>query len=251
MDKSIFREYINRGLQKISFPDLLNDEKAGLFFNYLELLENYNQKLNLTGIRTPEGIIEKHFIESLLLYPHIISNDIFPKEPEKIRRIIDIGSGAGFPGIPLKIVMPLDSFTLVESIKKKSYFLEQVGYSLGLKNLEIISDRAEKIGHDKAYRETYDIAVSRALAKLSTLTEFCIPFLKKNGIGIFLKGNDINREIEDAAPALQALGGKIKNILQYKLPYSEQTGHIIIIEKYCHTEAIFPRKTSKIGKNYK
>ncbi|MBI4651089.1 16S rRNA (guanine(527)-N(7))-methyltransferase RsmG [Candidatus Desantisbacteria bacterium] len=250
MNKSIFSEYLNNGLERIGFPIHLNCEKTELFFNYIELLESYNQKFNLTGIRTSEGIIEKHFIESLLIYPNILTSDIYMQEHGKMKRIIDVGSGAGLPGIPLKIIMPLDSFTLVESTKKKSCFLEQVGHSLGLKHLEIISDRAEKIGHAKEYRETYHIAVSRALAKLSTLIELCIPFLKTNGIGVFLKGNNISQEMEDANSVLQALSAKIENISPYTLPYSKQQGHIIIVKKYQPTSLVFPRKVSKIGKHY-
>ncbi|MBI5417987.1 16S rRNA (guanine(527)-N(7))-methyltransferase RsmG [Candidatus Poribacteria bacterium] len=256
MDKTDFYSYFQEGLKKSSLSLTLNTNTLFNFHSYLEILQDYNQKINLTSIVMPEKIIEKHFIESLMLYPYLYyifkddSNDFKDKDLKSLqnKQILDIGTGAGFPGMPLKIILPDTKFVLIESIKKKANFLEEVKKQLKLELLEILPDRAEDLGQNSSYREKLDIVVSRAVGTLSFLIELSLPFLKTQGIAIFPKGMEIDIELSEAKKALKALNGEIALIDKYRLPHNQQLGQVVIIRKKTNTPSCFPRKMPKVGK---
>jgi len=177
----------------------LNEYKYSQLMLYMNLLKEWNKNINLTRIIEDEDIIKKHFIDSINLLQF--------KEIYKTKTLIDVGTGAGFPGIPVKIILPEIQVTLLDSLNKRLLFLEEVIKCLKLKGIKTIHARAEEGGRDKNLREAYDIAVSRAVANLSVLSEYCIPYVKKGGYFIALKGPKIEEEIEEGMEAVNALGG--------------------------------------------
>ena len=207
------------------------EEQLQKFYEYMNLLIEWNKKINLTAIIEPEDIVLKHFIDSLTILPFI----------DKNKKIIDIGTGAGFPGIPLKIMNKNTKITLLDSLNKRINFLNIVIEKLDLSNIQAIHGRAEEIARNKLYREKYDVAVSRAVANLSVLLEYMLPFIQKNGICICMKGPNVEEEIEKANNALETLGGKIENIEHLKLP-GELERNILIIRKVKETPKKYPRK---------
>jgi len=200
-----------------------------LFKIYSDDLLEWNKKFNLTAIIAPEEIKTKHFEDSLSLLKAIDLTD---------QSVIDIGAGAGFPGVPLKIKCPDIKLTLVEATKKKVEFLEHLVEALNLKDVEVIWGRAEEVAKDK--REQYDIAVSRAVAELSTLSEWCLPFVKVGGLFVAYKTSNTESEIKKAEKAIEALGGKIKEIKRLEVGIIKRS--LIIIEKKAPTPARFPRR---------
>ena len=210
----------------------LTEDKIELFYNYMEILLEWNKKINLTAITEEKEIILKHFIDSISINKYI--------KKEKI--VMDIGTGAGFPGIPLKILNFNNKFILVDSLNKRINFLKEVKKELNLNNLELIHSRVEDIAKNLEYRENIDIIVSRAVANLRILAEYMIPFLKIGGECICMKGPNIDNEIEESKKAIEILGGKIERIENINLLEDDIKRNIIIIKKIRQTPSKYPRK---------
>ena len=230
MEKEEFKKTITFLAKEIDIE--FNEEQIEKFYKYMQLLLEWNEKINLTAITDPKEIILKHFIDSLTILKYI----------KKGAKVIDVGTGAGFPGIPLKILRDDINLTLLDSLNKRINFLKLVIDELKLKNVDTIHGRAEKIGKNKRYRESFDISFSRAVANLSTLSEYLIPLVKIGGISISMKGSEIKEEIEKSKKAITLLGGNINKIDFFELPQSDIKRNLIIIEKERSTPAKFPRK---------
>ena len=209
----------------------LNDKQIEKFKTYFDLLIEWNNKINLTSIVEENEVITKHFADSLSILKYIKNNS----------KIIDVGTGAGFPGIPLKISNNTLEITLLDSLNKRINFLNLIIEKLNLENIETIHGRAEDFGHDIKHREKYDYAVCRAVAKLNVLAEYMLPYLKVGGTFICMKGPNIEEEIEIAQKALKILCGKIEKIESFELEGNQR--NIIIIKKEKNTPKNFPRKS--------
>ena len=207
-------------------------EQMDKFYKYMNLLIEWNEKINLTAIIEPNEIILKHFIDSITILKDIKDGSI----------VVDVGTGAGFPGIPLSIMNPTLKITLVDSLNKRLIFLQEVINELDLKNVELVHARAEEFGRNKKYREKFDVATSRAVANLATLSEYLLPLVKINGKAISMKAGNASQEIEDAKKAIKTLGGNINNIEEFNLPQSDIGRTIIIIDKIKETPGKYPRK---------
>lgn len=214
---------------------MLLPEQIEQFYKYMNLLIEWNEKMNLTAITEPNEVIEKHFIDCLTIMPYLKENS----------RVIDIGTGAGFPGIPVKIANSSLEITLLDSLNKRINFLNEVISNLGLNNIQAIHSRAEEYVREK--RETYDIAVSRAVAELPTLLEYLLPYVKVGGKCICMKGPKASEEIEKSKKALEILGGKIEKVENININ-NEMERNIIIISKIKPTPIKFPRKAGKPSK---
>ena len=212
----------------------ITDSQLEKFEKYREILLFYNDKFNITTITQKEEVYVKHFLDSVLCKDLFMDNS----------KVIEIGSGGGFPSIPLKIVRDDLHFTLVESTGKKCIFLKEVVKELNLKNVEVLNGRAEDFGKDKKYREKFDHVTARAVARLNTLCEYCMPFVKVNGSFIALKGN-AEEEIKEAQNAVNVLGGKYSFIKEYNLPLEEAKRTLIKIEKIKNTPSLYPRGNGK------
>lgn len=230
MEKEEFFDKIKEKSTKIGLN--LSVEQMNKFYNYMNLLIEWNEKINLTAIIEPEDIILKHFIDSLTIVPYLNSNTT----------LVDVGTGAGFPGIPVSIVREDIKITLVDSLQKRLNFLEEVVSQLNIKNVKMIHARAEEFGRNKEYREKYDYATSRAVANLSTLSEYLVPLIKIEGKCICMKSSDIEEEKNQAENAIKKLGGKIEKIEKFNLPDSDIGRSIIIINKTSKTPEKYPRK---------
>ena len=225
-----FKREFEKYLEKMSIS--LNKEQYDQFYAYMLLLIEWNEKINLTAITEPQEIILKHFVDSLTIAKYI----------EEGKTIIDMGTGAGFPGIPLKIYRNDVKVVLADSLNKRIKFLNEVIEKLQLKNIETIHCRAEKLGKNKEYREKFDYATSRAVANLSTLSEYLLPFVKLNGSGIFMKTMEIDEELENAKKAIKILGGRIEKVDKFEIPESDLGRSIIIVKKEKQTPSKYPRK---------
>lgn len=230
MEKEKFKELMYSYGKQIDIE--FNDKQLNQFYEYMNLLLEWNEKINLTAITIPEEIILKHFIDSLTINKYI----------EKNKTIADVGTGAGFPGIPLKIYRPDLNVTLVDSLNKRINFLNDIISKLDLNNINTVHSRIEDFGKDKKYRESFDYVTARAVANLSTLSEYLIPISKVNGKCICMKGNDIEEEIINSINAINLLGGKINKIDHFELPNSDIYRNIIIINKIKNTPNKYPRK---------
>lgn len=220
----------------------------GLTQRQVEQLQEYknytleiNKSLNLTSITEDKDFLIKHFLDSFTL------NKVY--DFTKAGNMIDIGTGAGVPGIPMKILHPHIELTLVDSLKKKVNFLEDVVGKLELKKVECVHARAEDLGQDLEYRESFDLVVSRAVAHLAILSEYCIPFLKMGGTFLCLKGPKHKEEIEDSKAAIEKLGGRLENVECVKLPFSDILHYILVIRKTKQTSEKFPRNPGKPAKS--
>lgn len=233
MDK-FFVELIEDELYELGIK--LNDYQIGQFYRYYQLLLQWNQVMNLTAITEMEDVITKHFIDSLTIVKVI--EDI--KEQEY--SVIDVGTGAGFPGVPLKIVYPHLRITLLDSLNKRIKFLNEVISELNLDEIKTIHGRAEDYGRDMIYREKYDVCVSRAVANIATLSEYCLPFIKVNGYFISYKSTGGEEEIRAGKGAIKLLAGKIEKIVDFKLPKSDAERLLIRIKKVEPISKRFPRK---------
>ena len=231
-----FNEKFLEKLNKIQLN--VNDEVLNKFWVYMTNLLEWNEKINLTAITDEDDIILKHFIDSLTILEYI---------PEK-SNVIDVGTGAGFPGIPLKIVREDINMTLMDSLNKRITFLNEIINKLGLKKINAIHSRAEELAKMPEHREKYDIAVSRAVANLSTLSEYMIPFVKVRGKCICMKGSNIEEELKTAKNAIKELGGEIEKVINFKLPDSDNERNIIIIKKVRNTKSKYPRKAGMPSK---
>lgn len=216
----------------------INEEQIKSFEKYMNLLLEWNEKINLTAITQPEEVKLKHFVDSLTVLKYINDDD----------KVIDIGTGAGFPGIPLKIMKGNTKITLLDSLNKRINFLNIVIETLNLRNIQAIHGRAEEIARNKLYREKYDVAVSRAVANLSTLSEYMLPFVKVGGKCICMKGANVNEEIEKAKNAIKELGGEIERVDNFYLSDNDNERNIIIIRKVKETSSKYPRKAGMPSK---
>ena len=227
MDYKIIKEYMD-----------IDNVSAEKFAVYMELLREWNEKINLTAITDEEGILVKHFFDSCSISEFVDNS-----------KIIDVGTGAGFPGLPLKIVNDTLNLTLVDSLNKRIKFLNEVKNKLGLKNVETVHGRAEDVGIDNKYREKYDFAVSRAVAELRILVEYLLPLVKVGGKVIAMKGPNIDEEVENAKKAVKLLGGEIERIESFRLGNTDNERTVIIIKKIKNTESKYPRKAGIPRKN--
>lgn len=217
----------------------ISDDQINCFEKYYELLIEKNKVMNLTAITDKEDVIVKHFIDSIALIPYLLDKGININNELKI---IDIGTGAGFPGLPLKIMMPDVKFTLLDSLNKRVSFLNEVIDELRLKDIEALHGRAEDYASDNKYREKYDICVSRAVANLSTLSEYCIPFVKEDGFFISYKAGESEEEINNSKNAIKILGGKINKVEEFVLPGTDASRVFVFIRKQELTDKKYPRK---------
>lgn len=216
----------------------VSGEQFARFDKYAEMLVSYNEKVNLTALTSPEDIAEKHFLDSVLPF-----SDIDIKNGAKI---VDVGTGAGFPSCPLKIMRPDLSLTLVDSLNKRVTFLRELSDELSLE-AECIHSRAEDLGQNPDYREAFDIATARAVAKLSVLCEYCLPLVSVGGSFISLKGSKGTEEAKEAENAVKILGGKIVRVHEYSLP-SGDGRTLIEIKKISHTPPKYPRNKGVMTK---
>jgi 16S rRNA (guanine527-N7)-methyltransferase len=206
---------------------------------YADMLCAWNEKINLTAITDPEGIAEKHFFDSVFPF---LSEGLVPKGAS----LIDVGTGAGFPSCPLKVFRPDVRLTLLDSLNKRINFLSELSDTLSL-DADCIHGRAEELGRDKTYRECFDIATARAVANLSALCEYCLPFVRVGGAFIALKGSDGENELENAKNAIKILGGKTELCKNYTLP-SGDGRCLIVIRKLSHTPDKYPRNKGQMTK---
>lgn len=230
MDFNSFKEEMNNKLNKIHIE--LENKQIEDFYSFMNMLIEKNKVMNLTGITEPKEIILKHFVDSLTALKYIDKNN----------KVIDVGTGAGFPGLPLKIAKELLEITLLDSLNKRINFLNEVIESINVGKIETIHGRAEDFGQDTKYRERFDIAISRAVAPLNILIEYMLPFVMVGGKCICMKGSNCDEEIENAKKAIEILGGKIEKIDKFNLPDSEDNRTILIIKKIKKTDRQYPRK---------
>ena len=216
----------------------ISEEQIEKFNKYMSFLLEWNEKINLTAITQPEDVKLKHFIDSLTALKYIKDND----------KIIDIGTGAGFPGIPIKIMRENTDITLLDSLNKRINFLNIVIENLKLKNIQALHGRAEEIARNKLYREKYDIAISRAVANLSTLSEYMLPFVRVGGKCICMKGANVNKELEEAQNAIKELGGEIEKVDNFYLSNKDNERNIVVIKKVKETKSKYPRKAGTPSK---
>lgn len=220
------------------FEEEIDDNKIQKFYDYMNLLVEWNKKINLTAITEEKDIILKHFVDSLTVLKYIKEN----------KSIVDVGTGAGFPGIPLAIMNDSLKITLVDSLNKRINFLNEVCNKINLKNIKAIHARAEEFGQDNNYRESYDVAISRAVANLTVLAEYLLPLVKVGGKIICMKGPDIEEELKQAKSAIDILGGKFERCDNFCLPKSDISRNIIIINKIKETPKKYPRKAGTPAK---
>ena len=224
-----------------SYGLALTEEQLSRFERYYELLIEWNQKMNLTAITEPREVAVKHMIDSLSAW----DDSLFSPEAS----LVDVGTGAGFPGIPLKILYPGLKLTLLDSLNKRIRYLQTVVDELGLTDVRCIHARAEEAARQKEYREQFDIAVSRAVARLPILAEYCLPFVKKGGIFAALMGMQYEQEAQEARKALGMLGGQLAAVHPVQLPGLEDKRAVIYVRKTGKTPAAYPRKAGTPEKN--
>ena len=226
------------GLKELNL--ILSENQINQFMTYYEMLIEKNKVMNLTAITEYEEVIEKHFLDSLSLCKHF--------QLDKNLSVLDLGTGAGFPGIPLKLAFPDLEMTLVDSLNKRVFFLQEVISSLNINNIRVIHSRAEEIGKNNKYREKYDLCVSRAVANLASLSEYCLPFVKPGGFFISYKSGNIEDELLASEKAISVLGGSLKEVLKFQLPNTEISRSFVMIEKIKHTPKNYPRKAGTPSK---
>lgn len=229
-----FEDRLSYGLDTLSIQ--LTDYQMKQFYQYYELLIDWNKVMNLTAITEMEDVVTKHFIDSLSMIK------AFEKQCLGYFDLIDIGTGAGFPGIPLKIVFPDLKITLLDSLNKRIKFLNEVIEKIELRGIKTIHGRAEDFGKAVGFREQYDICVSRAVANLSTLSEYCLPYVKIGGCFISYKSGKIEEELTEAKSSLKKLGGKVDRVETFVLPETDVERCIVKIIKVKETPKIYPRK---------
>ena len=218
-----------------------SDDIFSKFQDYADFLVAYNEKVNLTAITDPADIAVKHFLDSLTP----ISQDLIKKGDS----MIDVGCGAGFPSIPMKLVFPDMELTLLDSLDKRLAFLKELCRRLDIAHVSFVHARAEDGGKQAILREKYDVAVSRAVANLRVLSEYCLPFVKVGGLFLALKGPSVMEEAENAKKAIDVLGGELVDIKKIELPFSELTHTIVVIKKVRQTPMQYPRKAGKPAKS--
>ena len=217
----------------------ITDAQANQFLSYYELLIETNKVMNLTAITQFEEVLDKHFLDSVMILKY--------QNMEK-KKLIDVGTGAGFPGIPLKIMCPSCSVTLLDSLRKRLSFLEQVVEALGISEIEIVHARAEDGGRNPRFREQYDLAVSRAVANLSTLSEYCLPFVRQGGYFISYKSGKVEEEIEKGKRAFGFLGASLEKKEKFLIPGTDLERTFLFLKKEKKMSPKYPRKAGLPGK---
>lgn len=218
----------------------INDRQIKAFEDYYQILVEWNEFMNLTGITDHDEVLLKHYVDSLAV-SKVIAEDCAWSLSKNIK-VIDIGTGAGFPGIPLKIAFDDLDVTLLDSLNKRIKFLNAVIEKLGLSGINAIHGRAEDYAKDTSYREKYDLCVSRAVSNLATLSEYCLPYVKVGGAFISFKSGEIDEELKESEKAIKILGGKIVKVEKMTLPGSDIERSFVIIEKVKNTSKLYPRK---------
>lgn len=234
-EKEFKEELLKRAKQ---FQRSLSEKEQNQFYQYMQLLLMWNEKMNLTAITEPKEILIKHFIDSMSISPYIEENT----------KVLDVGTGAGFPGIPLKIVLSQNDFTLLDSLNKRINFLNEVIRNLKLEKIETVHGRAEEFCKIAKRREGYDIVTSRAVAKLNTLLEYMLPFVKIGGKCICMKSLEIEEELNNANRAIEILGGEVEKVETITLENTDITRKIVIIKKIKETPKKYPRKAGMPSK---
>ena len=230
MEKKDWIQELERKAKKMKIE--LSNQQLEQFYLYMNLLLEWNEKINLTAITHPKEIILKHFIDSITIATYL----------KNAQSILDIGTGAGFPGIPLAILENSKDFILMDSLNKRIIFLQEVIQKLTLTRVQAIHGRAEELGKEKEHREHYDLVTSRAVAKLNILLEYMLPFIKMGGRCICMKSQEIEEELEEAKQAIELLGGKLEKVDEIILPESDVKRKIIVIQKVRQTPIKYPRK---------
>lgn len=230
----IFEKQMDEGCAELGIT--LAMEQKEQFYQYYEMLIEWNKVMNLTAITELSEVVTKHFIDSLLLVK------VLPDLGETSYSCVDVGTGAGFPGIPLKITFPNLKITLLDSLNKRVGFLNEVIKTLGLTDISAVHGRAEDFGRDQNHREQYDLCVSRAVANMSTLSEYCIPLVKKDGFFIPYKSGKVEEEAKQAESAVNKLGGKMNPVITHLLPGTDVERTFIPVKKISVTAKKYPRK---------
>lgn len=230
------KNYLKDCLKKMNID--ISDDKLEKFIKYNELLLDWNTKINLTAITEPEEVVKKHFCDSLAAIPFIKDG----------ATLADVGTGAGFPGIPLAIMRDDISVTLIDSLNKRIKFLDAVVSELGLTNVETIHLRAEEGGRSDM-RDSFDIVTARAVASLNVLCEYCLPYVKPGGMFLSYKGEKVSEELDGAKNAIEKLCAEAKDIYNYSIPDSDLSHNIVPILKKCNTPKVYPRTSAKISKS--
>lgn len=229
------KDRFDEGLSKLNIT--LDAKQKEQFQKFYEMLIEWNKVMNLTGITEYEEVVQKHFLDSLAM--------VQVQEPMKVNSLIDVGTGAGFPGIPLKIAYPHMKVVLLDSLNKRIKFLNEVIKELELKDITTIHGRAEELGRDQLYREKFDCCVSRAVARLSVLSEYCMPLVKENGYFIPYKSGKIEEEMEQSKKAISILGGKIESVYRFCIPDTDLERSLVCIQKKKPTPKRYPRAAGK------
>ena len=238
-----FQEKMHQVFDEMSVPVRISEVQAGLFYQFYTDLVETNKHVNLTAITEENEVIIKHFADSAALL--LAVKDLGVKEYS----LLDLGTGGGFPGIPLAILFPNLKLTLADSLNKRILFIQREAEKLGLKNINAVHGRAEDLARNAAYRETFDICVSRAVANLSTLSEYCIPFIHNEGLFIPYKSGNIEEELKSAGNAMKILGAKCQSICSYSLPEGSGERSLVIIKKVRTTGMKYPRKAGTPSKS--
>lgn len=219
----------------------LTKQQEEQFTQYYEMLVEKNKVMNLTAITEFSDVLEKHFLDSLSLASHA--------DLTKPLSVLDLGTGAGFPGVPLKIMFPSLRMTLADSLNKRILFLDEVIAALGLEQIETVHARAEDLARDVHYRESYDYCVSRAVANLSSLSEYCLPFVREGGLFISYKSGEVDEEVQAAKHAIYLLGGKLQEVYPFRLDGTDLSRSFVLIKKEKKTPKAYPRKSGMPTKN--
>jgi len=233
---AIIEEYEVKQLEN-AFEQLqitITDKIVNKFQKYMELVLAWNEKVNLTAVTERDEFIKKHFIDSILCADF--------DELKNANTIIDVGTGAGFPGVPLALIFPEKQFLLIDSLNKRMKILEEMLSEIEVSNVSVLHTRAEDLAHKKEYRETFDICVSRAVANLAVLSEYCLPFINLGGFFISYKGPSALEELAQADKAIKLLGGEVKDIVKKELEDFDLDHNMVIIKKERHTPNKYPRK---------
>lgn len=211
---------------------VLSENQVKKFYEYMLLLLEWNEKINLTSITDKKDIVLKHFVDSITICKYIPEN----------AKLLDVGTGAGFPGIPVKIVRDDVEVVLLDSLNKRILFLDDVIDKLDMKNIQAVHGRAEEFGRNKDFRQSFDVVTSRAVANMAVLSEYLIPFSKLGGKCVIMKGADFEEELNNSKKAIKVLGGKINSVDEFVLPASDMKRTIIVVDKVGDTPKQYPRK---------
>ncbi|MDO4453215.1 MAG: 16S rRNA (guanine(527)-N(7))-methyltransferase RsmG [Eubacteriales bacterium] len=225
-------EILEKGCQLLNLS--ISEKQEEQFMKYYELLVEWNKVMNLTGITEFDEVMRKHFLDSLSIVKAIEKKDAL--------RVLDLGTGAGFPGIPLKIMFPEWDIVLLDSLNKRIKFLNEVIGQLGLERISAIHGRAEDFARKEEYREKFDLVVSRAVANLASLSEYCLPYVKQQGAFVSYKASNVEEEVNEAKKAVTVLGGNLEKIVEFQLPDTDIDRTLLVIQKIKKTPGKYPRK---------